>query len=637
MAFSFKFRELFTKGKIVLLVALLSISAIVVTIAWLVSIKSTATSIQHSVSDSRKIFESETGEWGDLSDRLDEILQQSYSLQSDFDMLENFSWAPFLGNSLQGADSIIEGSIGGLEVLMPIVEHIGEVEGSLFQNEQVIIDILAILEKNQAKLYKSAELIDTGIQGLELAEDSQLIQLQELAAVFRFIADFSLILPEALGMEEAKRYLVLGQTADELRPVGGYVSTIWVLTVYKGELINVDYKDTVAVDDLNHMNLYPTAALPLRQHMQTCCLLMRDVSWEPDFPSVARMAEEIYFLGQGEQVDGVIAVNQWTLQAIVEFLGGLRISGLDVVIQPEEFQTFLRERTDVKGRGYSKLLLTSLIDQLEAGTAGADVKRMADLVQKMLDTKLVMLYFDDHAAQEIVESMGWAGAIAEVSGDYLAVFDSNVGWSKVDGNIMRRWVYEVALDVEVASKASLTLDYVNKSGPTATGCEEQWMASRGSTYEEITHACYWHYFRIYVPHGSRIVYADPMPLPEGAIFAVQGGGMPGGDTINQFAAYSKTGIGGLMVVPPGDDYSAEFLYQLPTSAVTEVAENRYLYRLTMQSQAGVMQTDRQITINLPQDHTAVSWVPAPTVLTQDSATWVMTHLQDATIEVEFER
>jgi hypothetical protein len=465
MSFPVKFGELTTKSRLAVVLVLLVVGAVIAVVGWFLSIRNAANAIQDSIADSRQIFESYDAEWSDLSNQFDEILQQSYSLRSDFNLLGNFSWAPFLGDSFEGADSIIEGSVLGLEALMPIVDQISEIEESLFESGKVIENIILALEENQSDFYLAADLIESGIKGLELIENSELAQLQELVEIFRFIADVSLILPEALGMEELKRYLVLGQTADELRPVGGYVSTIWVLTVHRGELVGIDYRDTVAVDDLDHMNLYPLAPLPLRQHMQTCCLLMRDVSWEPDFPSVARMAQEIYFLGQGEQVDGVIAVNQWTLQAIVDFLGELYVAEEDRVVQAQDFQAFLREKTDVEGRGYSRLLLNSIIDQLESGSSAADVKGIVELMKGMLNTKLVMLYFDHHATQAIVESMGWAGAIADVPGDYLSVFDANVGWSKVDGNIVRRLVYEVVLDLNSAPKASLKLDYLNKSDP----------------------------------------------------------------------------------------------------------------------------------------------------------------------------
>lgn len=637
MLFSYKFGGATAKRWLTVVLALLGAILVVATAFWLLSVRNSANSIQASITDSRQLLENPDAEWSDLSDRLDEILQQSYSLQSDLNLLGNFSWAPFLGGTLEGADSIIEGSVLGLEALMPVVDQIGLLEGSILHNGQVITDILVTLEENQSELYRAADLIEIGTKDLELVESSQLTRLQQLADAFRFIADFSLILPEALGMDEVKRYLVLGQTADELRPVGGYVSTIWVITVHKGELVDIAYRDTVAVDDLNRMNLYPTAPLPLREHMQTCCLLMRDVSWDPDFPSVSRMAKELYFLGQGEHVDGVIAVNQWTLQAIVEFLGELYVLDEDITIQPQDFQAFLRERTDVEGRGYSRLLLNSIIDQLESSASAADFKGTAELIQKMLETKLVMLYFNHKGTQEIVESMGWAGAIIDVPGDYLSVFDSNVGWSKVDGNIARKWVYEVALDLDAAPKASLKLDYFNQSDPNATGCAQQWMATRGATYEEITHACYWNYVRIYVPHGSRFVHSDPMPLPEGAIFSVQSRGIPGSDTTNQFAAYSKAGIAGLVVVPAQETHSAEFLYQLPSEVIMPLSENRYLYSLTMQSQPGVMQVEKHVTINLPSGYKAASWNPVPALMTQDSATWIMTQLQDVKIEVEFER
>ena len=163
------------------------------------------------------------------------------------------------------------------------------------------------------------------------------------------------------------------------------------------------------------------------------------------------------------------------------------------------------------------------------------------------------------------------------------------------------------------------------------------MATRGATYEAITHACYWNYFRIYVPHGSRFVHAAPMPLPQGAIFAVQGGGTPGSDTISQFASYSKTVIAGLMVIPAQETYSVEFLYQLPTDVIIPLSGNRYLYRLMIQSQPGVIQTEKHVTMNLSAGYNVMSWNPEPSMFTPNSATWVITQPQDVKIEVEFDR
>ena len=54
--------------------------------------------------------------------------------------------------------------------------------------------------------------------------------------------------------------------------------------------------------------------------------LLRDVSWEPDFPTTARTAADMFRVGQRLEVDGVVAINQWTLLDIIEALGGISIA-----------------------------------------------------------------------------------------------------------------------------------------------------------------------------------------------------------------------------------------------------------------------------------------------------------------------
>ena len=46
--------------------------------------------------------------------------------------------------------------------------------------------------------------------------------------------------------------------------------------------------------------------------------LLRDVSWEADFPTTANIASDMFYLGQNIRVDGVIGINQWVLVKLIE-------------------------------------------------------------------------------------------------------------------------------------------------------------------------------------------------------------------------------------------------------------------------------------------------------------------------------
>ena len=70
-----------------------------------------------------------------------------------------------------------------------------------------------------------------------------------------------------LAADGVQRYLVLGQSADELRATGSFVSAVWLVTFEDGGLADVKYQDSVRVDDWERLALYPKAPPGLDEHM----------------------------------------------------------------------------------------------------------------------------------------------------------------------------------------------------------------------------------------------------------------------------------------------------------------------------------------------------------------------------------
>ena len=72
---------------------------------------------------------------------------------------------------------------------------------------------------------------------------------------FRLINSVAPLGNEILGVDGKRKYLVLGQSADELRGTGGFVSALWLVTFENGSLSEIQYHDTVRVDDWENLNL----------------------------------------------------------------------------------------------------------------------------------------------------------------------------------------------------------------------------------------------------------------------------------------------------------------------------------------------------------------------------------------------
>ena len=66
---------------------------------------------------------------------------------------------------------------------------------------------------------------------------------------------------------------------------------------------------------------------PMRDYMGIDLWVFRDSNWSPDFPVAARQAISLYTQTRGGTIDGVIALNQQVVEALVDGLGPLTIDG----------------------------------------------------------------------------------------------------------------------------------------------------------------------------------------------------------------------------------------------------------------------------------------------------------------------
>ena len=474
---------------------------------------------------------------------------------------------------------------------------------------------------------------DSAYAGSGLADVSTLVG--ELRTGLQMALDVAPVGGSLLAADGVRKYLVLGQSADELRATGGFVSSIWLVTFEDGSLVDVTYHDTVRVDDWDRLMLYPTAPAGLEEHMNAWVWLLRDVSWDPDFPTTARSAKDMFKLAQRQDVDGVIAINQWTLLRVIEGLGSISSLTGGAAITPRNLLTNLEQGTDLHGRAYMDLVLQGVLDRINQPMSLPALIRLASSLHDTLQNRDMLVFFDDQSLQSVVGNLGWDGRVRQDSLDYLYVVDSNVGWSKVDRNIQRDISYVVDLTRGPKPRVNLTLGYVNHSGPGSPGCEPQWL-NRGNDYSQLKNACYWNYFRVYIPNGSRLLSETPLPLAEHSVAVEIGRGVPGQDTGTISSSHNKILFSGLTQLGAGDRGEVDLVYDLPASVVQHNGDSLN-YELLIQKQPGVRQ--RVVTVEFipPKGYHLASSDVAPVEVGASRVGFRFLLTRDTLLNVEFER
>ncbi|MFV9504979.1 MAG: DUF4012 domain-containing protein [Oscillochloridaceae bacterium umkhey_bin13] len=498
------------------------------------------------------------------------------------------------------------------------------------------------LELAQSKLVQAGQRLDQ-LPVDELHPEVQRRMLRIEALLPEVIAQLELLrsLPQLLGADDPRRYLLVAQNPDELRATGGFISAASLLQLEDGRLGPISFRDSPLIDQLAG-NSYPFAPEPMRRYMvnppmSPALWVFRDANWSPDLPTAGNVMLNLYQLGQGERPDGVIVFTPGAIELILRVLGPLRVTGQSVPVGADNLEAYIRlvwSEASASGRGDQRKeslnrLGEAILDRLSGG-GDLDVIALTRALGEALDRGELAIYLPNHTATTILAERGWDGGLRPGNADFIHTASANIGYNKVGPNISQQISYALDLSDLSNPQATLTVTHRNRS-PGIQECEplDRDAADRHS-YERLMEDCYWNYLRVYVPGTASLLDASIPRVPDHWMLTGDG---------DQGRLYREAGEGGtqvysaLTVVPRNSEVSLRFRYALPSS-VLQVDQDEWRYQLRLTRQPGTNQR-ATFQVLLPEGATLVSSSHPIQTLGGTIYQLDLAMSQDSTIEIRF--
>jgi hypothetical protein len=321
-----------------------------------------------------------------------------------------------------------------------------------------------------------------------------------------------------LGMEGPRTYAILGQNSAELRPTGGFIGSMGVVTIDHGAITHEDYRSSYFFD--NPDRGWGVLPAPMQAHLGPGGLAVRDANWSPDFPSSARLIEAFLLQHQDIKVDGVIGFTTLTVNALMEALGPLEVEGFAEPLTAQNWYSAAEQRINFQGgdrvhgdpnkEAVLEPMLKAILRRLQAGSL-EDLPKVLRGLRRSVEQRELQLYFHDPRAAQVARRHGADGRLAPpAGGDVLALVDANLSYSKVGPYIGQRISYDVWLnDRGVATENRVTVEYENRITPQqAAGAAKD---INGAEWDPATQklkldpGLYGTYARLYIPRNSRIL------------------------------------------------------------------------------------------------------------------------------------
>lgn len=323
-------------------------------------------------------------------------------------------------------------------------------------------------------------------------------------------------LPDILGKDETKTYLVLFQNDKERRATGGFLTSYAIFTIDKGRIKKESSDDVYQLD--NSISSHPRAPREiLTYHKGVSQFVIRDSNLSPDYVESVKLFESLYQKSSRKvDYDGIISLDSKVLVDMLTIFGDTEAGGVvfsakedkrcdcpqviytlfDIVDRPVNYV-----KEDRKG------ILGQLMQALLLKVLGFSPSRywgpFIENTIENLDTKHILVYFPDKTLQQSIEKLNYAGRIKPFDGDYLHI--NNVNFAGAKSNLF--------VNEEVESKTTysrgkiereVTIDYRNPYPHSDCNLE------RGGL---CLNATLRNWIRVYVPKGSKLVEFKGSEMP----------------------------------------------------------------------------------------------------------------------------
>jgi hypothetical protein len=276
------------------------------------------------------------------------------------------------------------------------------------------------------------------------------------------------VVPELLGAHGRRRYFVAIQTPAELRGSGGIIGSFATLTTTGGSLALDHVGRTLELNqggDPSRRQLSGPPDYVARYARFSPERTWQNVTMSPDFPSVARVVQNLYPQSGGESIDGVIGVDPIALASLLDLTGPVSVPGwpdplssanaADVLLRQQYERFDEPARVDFLGSTAQAVFGRLITAALPA--RAAVVRALAPSVQG----RHLMLFSDRPDEQRFLERIGAAGTMPSVRGDFFAAVLHDASGNKIDAYLQRTVRYQAAYDPKtgtVHAEASVILE-----------------------------------------------------------------------------------------------------------------------------------------------------------------------------------
>ncbi|HCC84961.1 MAG TPA: hypothetical protein DEP87_04750 [Candidatus Pacebacteria bacterium] len=474
--------------------------------------------------------------------KLQQVQDKFQGVKATYQKLSFYGKIPIIGayyqdgeNALIAAEHGIAAGLKGSKAITPYADVLGfkgegTFAGGTAENRiKILIETLDKVEPvfdeiigeltlaNEALAKINPQRYPVSFQNKEVRPKLMAIQ-KTSADSLQMIGEFKPVIQQlpsiAGGKGQRRKYLVLFQNNNELRPTGGFLTAYAVIYVEDGKVALEKSDDIYELDK----KFAKKIAIPveLGKYLTTEKYFnLRDMNISPDFKISMDQFFENYQTIKSEpsNVDGIIAIDTEVLKKLVAILGPIEIPGYgtfsaeidkrcdcpqivyalsEIITKPTPYL-----RADRKG------ILGPMMQTILTKAYGAPKQlwpQLFEMAWQSLEGRNIQMYFMNEQDQAAALAVNAGGRmLAPANGkDFLAIVDANLGGAK--SNLFVDYEVKQVVSKPENGQLTKTVEITYRNTRKGDNCNlEAGLLCLNSTLHD------WN--RLYLPAGTKLIEA----------------------------------------------------------------------------------------------------------------------------------
>jgi hypothetical protein len=329
------------------------------------------------------------------------------------------------------------------------------------------VDLVALaeladpLERSVASLSRAADRLDGVRSPLLVAPVAdRLVDLRERVDGALGSAELAgqavEVAPAMLGADGPRRYFLAFHNPAELRGIGGFMGSWAEMIVDRGRF------ELVRTGRLRELGSGTAGPGTLRvegeeefvaRYGPAAARTWGLLSFTPDFPTLARLATQLYPQTTGASLDGVASLTPRAFAAFLELTGPIQVSGYPEALTPQNaerillHEQYLRFPQDLAEDREEFLADATevLFDRLTTGELPGP-SGIAATLGRVVDSRDLMLFAGRPDEQALFDRMDATGSAERGAADSFGVVTQNFAGNKIDWFLRREISYDLTWD-----------------------------------------------------------------------------------------------------------------------------------------------------------------------------------------------